>query len=496
MIARLALLVLLLAPAARAAEADRPNIVLIMADDLGWSDIGCYGGEVETPALDRLAKEGLRFRQFYNNAKCTTTRASLVTGLYPRRGKGGLLRPDMTTIGEALKPAGYATVLSGKWHLGMSATTHPYKRGFDEVYGLLDGCCNFFDPGRPDPPYKGGKTRYFTHNDRRITEFPKGYYTTDAFTDHAIENARAAVKSKRPFLLHVTYTAPHYPLHAKPEDIAKYRGKYRDGWDMLRRRRYERQVAMGLVDPKTWPFSEKDSKAYAWETADPDFEDHRMAVYAAMIDCMDRNIGRLMAELETLGVADNTIVMFLSDNGGCSEEPGGRDPKKRTPGVVEDYVAVGPAWGWAQNAPFRRYKSWAHEGGVATPFIVRWPGRVKPGTITDQIGHIIDLLPTLCDAAGAPLPSKVEGASLLPVFRGETRPAPERLCWEWAGNRAIREGRWKLVWDSLVKRWELYDLEADRTETRDLAAEQPERVKEMAARWIAWARETELNTKP
>ena len=290
-----------------AKAAERPNIVLIMCDDMGWSDIGCYGGEVSTPSVNRLAGEGRRFTQFYNNAKFTTTRASILTGLYPRRGKGGLLRQNMVTLGEAMKLAGYQTALSGKWHLGSGEMTHPYRRGFDEYYGLLDGCCNFFNPKQRDPKYKGGRIRKFGHNDRDLTEFPDDYYTTDAFTDHAIECVGKFSKKSKPFFLHICYTAPHYPLHAKPEDIKKYIGKFKMGWDTMRRQRHERMVKMGLIDPK-WQLSGRDSRAYDWKSANHDHEDLRMAVYAAMIDSMDQNIGRLMAALRKSGEADNTLV--------------------------------------------------------------------------------------------------------------------------------------------------------------------------------------------
>ncbi|TWU46938.1 sulfatase-like hydrolase/transferase [Rubripirellula reticaptiva] len=302
--------------------AGRPNIVLIMCDDMGWSDIGCYGGEVETPNLDRMAAEGMRFTQFYNCAKCTTTRASIVTGLHPRR-KGGLLTRKMVTTGEVLAAAGYQTSLSGKWHLGSKDDTHPFLRGFGQYYGLLDGCCNFFDPSIPDPEYKGGRVREFGRNDERITEFPSDFYTTDAFTNHAIEQIKTAAGNKQPFFAHVCYTAPHYPIQAKPQDIEKYIGRFKMGWEEMRQQRYERQIEMGLIDPETWSLSQHDSKAYDWKNADHEFEDRRMAVYAAMIDSMDQNIGRLMQTLEETGVDDNTVVFFLSDNGGCSEEPGG-----------------------------------------------------------------------------------------------------------------------------------------------------------------------------
>ncbi|MBX3435635.1 MAG: arylsulfatase [Pirellulales bacterium] len=469
-----------------------PNVVLVMCDDMGWSDLGCYGGEIATPNIDRLAAQGLRFTQFYNNAKCTTTRASLLTGLLSR--EHGRLDRSMATVGEALQGAGYQTTLVGKWHLGRGPDTHPAHRGFDEFYGLLDGACNYFDPARRDPPYKGGQVRYFARNFTRITEFPADYYTTDAFTDEAIAAVRRMAGEDKPFFLHLCYTAPHYPLHAKPSDVAKYRGTYRDGWEALRRRRFQRQRELGVVGPH-WTLSESDSQAYPWQTADQDFEDLRMAVYAAMVDSLDQNVGRLLQELDALQLANQTVVMLLSDNGGCSEEPGGRDPAVRRPGPVDDYVAVGPAWGWAQNAPFRRYKSWMHEGGVRTPLVVRWPGVVAPGGMTDQLGHVIDLLPTCLDLAGGEHPRRLagrdlvplEGTSLAPIFRGERREPPAELCWEFAGNAAIRRGKWKLVWDSLVKQWELYDIEADPTETHDLAADQPTRAGELAQGYNEWA---------
>lgn len=491
--------------AVHAAAAPRPNFLLIMADDMGFSDISPYGGEIRTPNLERLAREGTRFTQFYNNAKCTTTRAALLSGMYPR-GQGNSIPLHLPTIGEHLRAAGYQTALSGKWHLGSRTPQRPFDRGFDEFYGLMDGCCNFFNPAQPDPEFKGGRVRTFGHNDQLIREFPTNYYTTDAFTDHAIATVRKFSATGKPFFLHLAYTAPHYPLHAPPEDIARYRGKYSQGWEPLRRERHARQLAVGLLDPK-WKLSGTDSGAYDWAKANHDWEDLRMATYAAMVDRMDQNIGRLLGALDTLGLATNTVVMFLSDNGGCTEEPGGRDATQQ-PGIAATYTAVGPAWGWAQNTPFRRHKSWVNEGGISTPFIVRWPGHVKPGALTKEVGHIMDVTPTCLELAGAkPLaelngkPAEpIEGRSLAPVFEGRTRPVPVDLCWEWSGNCAIRRGDMKLVWDTLNKsrRWELYDLAADRTELNDLAAKQPELVKELAAAYERWAKATDrrIPTEP
>lgn len=487
------------APRASGGKSDRPNVVLIMADDMGFSDIGCYGGEIETPNLDRLAAGGLRFTQFYNNAKCTTTRASLLTGLYPRR-TGPLLKPEMVTIGEALRAAGYHTALSGKWHLGPRPPHRPIDRGFDEFYGMMDGACNYFNPAQPDPPFKGGRTRTWAHNATIVKDFPADFYTTDAISDHAARTIRRFAGEGAPFLVHVCYNAPHYPLHARPADIARYLGKYRAGWEALRAERHRRQVAMGLIDPR-WTLPPREREVRPWESDEnKEWEDRRMAVYAAMVHAMDRGIGRILEALREAGVEENTVVMFLSDNGGCAELPGGEDPSQ-VPGIAETYTTCGPGWAYAQNTPFRRYKAWVHEGGISTPLVVRWPGVVQAGSMTGQPGHIIDLMPTLLELAGATYPEAregrktlpLEGLSLVPAFRGETRRGHDTLYWEWAGNRAVRQGKWKLVWDNHLRNWELYDLEADRTETHDLASEDPDRVKAMSAAWLSWAARTGLD---
>ncbi len=495
----------------------RPNIILIMCDDMGFSDIGCYGGEVETPTIDKLAAEGMRFTQFYNNAKCTTTRASILTGLYPRFGKPGHLRSNMVTLGEALKEAGYRTSLSGKWHLLRSKTqkqktpgswfkdfdkvSHPFYRGFDRYYGVLDGCCNFFNPLQADPKYKGGRIRNFGLDGQPVLEFAEDYYTTDAFTDHAIQTIEQSAGKDQPFFVHITYTAPHYPLHAKPEDIAKYRHRFKMGWNEMRKQRWERQKQMKLVD-ESWTLTGEDSKSYSWEESNQDFENHRMAVYAAMIDSMDQNIGRLVKTLDRTGAIDNTVILFLSDNGGCSEEPGGRDPSKRNAGPGDDYVAVGPAWGWAQNAPFRRYKSWVHEGGITTPMVAWWPGKVPAGAINRQPAHIIDLLPTFLELAGSEYPKTYKGHEILPceglsmvsLLKGQSRKGHDQLAWFWSGNKAIRQGDWKLVWDKLIKKWELYNLSVDRCETKDLSVAHPERVEAMQEAYRVWAEKVELKS--
>ncbi len=484
-------------PKAESGTEVRPNILLIMADDMGFSDIGCYGGEVQTPHLDRMAKEGVRFTHFYNNAKCTTTRASLLSGMYPRN-QGNSIPLDIPTIGETMRAAGYQTALSGKWHLGSRSPQRPIDRGFDEYYGLMDGCCNFFNPAQPDPEAKGNKVRVFGHNDQLIKEFPKDFYSTDAFASHAIETIKQFHSVGKPFFLHLAFTSPHYPLHARPEDIQKYRGKYKMGWEELRRQRHARQLQLGILDPK-WKLSLTDSASYDWSHANQDWEDHRMATYAAMIDRMDYNIGRVLETLQLLGIDENTIVMFLSDNGGCTEEPGGRDDTQE-PGIVSTYTAVGPAWGWAQNTPFRRYKSWVNEGGISTPLIVRWPGKIPASTMTHEVGHIIDVLPTCLEVSHSEPMQEIrgktvapmEGKSLLPLFMNQTRAGHEQLYWEWSGNCAVREGRWKLVWDSLNKprAWQLFDMQEDRTELNDLASVHPERVAKMTALYQTWAEKT------
>lgn len=487
---------------------ERPNIVLIMVDDMGWSDIGPYGAEIiQTPNLDRMAAEGLRFKQFYNNAKCTTTRASLLTGLYPRKGGKGieLLDDRMITLGEGLRLAGYQTGLSGKWHNGSQSPHRPVDRGFDRSYGLWDGCCNFFDPNQADPKFKGGRVRFFGEDDRRITEFPDDFYTTDAFADRAAGMIREFANSQQPYFLYVPFTAPHYPLHAKPEDIAKYKGKFSIGWDELHKRRHQKTIELGLVDSK-WKLPPRDREAQAWESApNKEWQNQRMEVYAAMIDAVDQGIGRIMQAIKESGADDNTLVMFLSDNGSCAESPGGEENFEHVPGPREFYSHVGPSWAYAQNSPFRRYKVRMHEGGIATPMIARWPGAVPANSMTDQVGHIIDLLPTFMDLANTDYPRTyqdkkirpAEGISLASVLKSPQKVSErsEPLFWCFAGNRAVRDGKWKLAWDTKIKSWELYDIVADRTEMHDLAADNPEKTQQLAKAWEEWAAMTGVKIK-
>lgn len=482
----------------------RPNIVLIMADDMGYSDIGCYGSEIATPHLDRLAAEGLRFTQFYNNARCCPTRAALLTGLYPHQaGMGGMvsmgdragpspyqgfLSDRCVTLAEVLRTAGYCTYMSGKWHVGEKRPNWPTDRGFERYFGLISGASNYFVLDQ---------SRAMAKDDQPFVPDDPTFYMTDAFSKAAVNFIEQHAKSKadEPFFLYLSYTAPHWPLHAWPEDIAKYRGKYKQGWDELRKQRHQRMIEMGIVEA-AWPLSPRDPKSPPWDKVsveDQDDFDLRMAVYAAQIDRMDQGIGTVLAAIRRAGVEENTLIMFLSDNGGCAEEV--RRTKGVPAGGKESFLSYGQAWANASNTPYRMYKHFAHEGGIGTPFIAHWPAVIREsGKTTPQVGHIIDVMATCLDAAGSRYPSlyrdtiitPLEGKSLLPVFEGKIRAGHEVLYWEHMGNRAVRKGDWKLV--ALADQpWELYDLAADRTELHDVAAKHPDRVSELADLYEAWA---------
>ena len=500
----------------------RPNIVVILADDLGYSDLGCYGGEIETPHLDRLAAGGLRFSQFYNNAICIVTRASLLTGLYPRQVDVGELR-RCVTLGEVLRAAGYRTLMSGKWH----QAGRPDQRGFDRYYGLLSGCSNHFNPGRkrPDEAFPGkkfpGDDPSFFVDGRVVQPFtpPRSFYSTDVFTDRAIDYVKEwHEEPDRPFFLFLSYTVPHYPLHAPAADIARYRGRYLAGWDRLRERRLQQMQSLGLVDP-AWSLSRRSPHAPAWESiTDKQHWDLKMAVYAAMVDRMDRNIGRLIKTLRALDAWENTLVLFLSDNGPSNENR--TSTPDIPPGRVDSYWTVDLPWANLSNTPFRYFKRWHHEGGISTPLIASWPRVIRQhGKIIREVGHVIDIMATCVDLAGADYPGRagvapMEGVSLRPVFEGRSLKRNRPLFWNHRGTwRAVRQGRWKLVspdqtvqynpWrlnrkgrrvqpapadlDSL---WELYDLKLDRTERHNLSKKFPDRVTRMANMYKAWERRT------
>ena len=477
------------------AEQSKPNIILIMVDDMGYSDIGCYGGEVKTPNIDMLAKNGLRFTQFYNTAKCHTTRAELLTGNYAYQ-IGDQRMEYGATFGEVLRPAGYRTLISGKWHQGPLPTT----RGFDRYYGLADGCCNFFNPGiearsGEGPPGRKGrsKVRRWAIEDQAIMGYtdpdPK-FYTTDAFTTYAIERLEEYKGEDKPFMLYLPYTAPHYPLHAWPEDIAKYRGKYKLGWDAIREQRFQRMKEMGIISEnhKLTPRASKEWDSLSEEQKDE--EDLKMAVYAAMIDRVDQNLGRLFAKVRELGEWDNTLILFLTDNGACPEQP--NTTPDIPPGPVESYRTVSVGWANASNTPYRKFKSTDYEGGIRTPFIAHWPAVIKPGTMTKQVGHIIDVSATFMDMTGAKYPAEINGKktrppvgrSLLPIFQGKEREPHSEIFWRFNRANAIREGNLKAI--RAGKSWELYDLSEDPTETTNLAKERPEKTKELARKWEKW----------
>ena len=530
-----------------AEPARRPNIIVILSDDVGFSDIGCYGGEIATPNLDALAKGGVRFKQFYNTARCCPTRASLLTGLHPHQagighmmedrgleGYRGNLNRSCVTIAEALKPAGYRNYAVGKWHVTPGQTakaqadTHnwPLQRGFDRYYGTIHGAGSYFDPSSlvrdnniltvaNDPEYQ-----------------PKEFYYTDAIADHAVKFIREHGREHRaqPFFLYTAFTAAHWPLHAKDSDIAKYKGRYDGGYEPVRSARRAKLKQLGLLDDK-WDAQPPSDQ---WDAVkNKAFESRCMEVYAAQLDCMDQGIGRILAELKAQGQFEDTLILYLQDNGGCAEgigrgtnftaragnpslPPMDREARqhdstpKQTragwpvrqglgvmPGGADTYIAYGRGWAQVSNTPFREYKHWTHEGGISTPLIAHWPTGVaasRRGALEAQPGQLVDIMATCLDVAGASYPSEhrgekikpLEGTSLRPVFAGKAIERTRPLVWEHEGNRAIRDGKWKLVAKE-GKPWELYDLEADRGELHNLAAAQPDRVKKMSASWDAWA---------
>ena len=542
-------------PAAVAAE--RPNIIVILADDMGYSDIGCYGAEIATPNLDSLAKGGVRFTQFYNTARCCPTRASLLTGLHPHQagighmmdddgleGYRGTLNRRCVTIAEALKPAGYHSYAVGKWHVspGQNAkqlantSNWPLQRGFERYYGTIHGAGSYWDPSA------------LVRDNKQITaandpEYrPAEFYYTDAVSEHAVRFIRdhARDHAQEPFFLYVAYTAAHWPMHAKEADIAKYRGRYDAGFGVIRDARWARQQQLGVVDAK-WRSS---PLVGDWSNVkDKAFDARCMEVYAAMIDCMDQGIGRVVAELKERGQLDNTLILYLQDNGACAEtvgrgpkaEPRGAQPTlpvmspdafqvnstpKQTrdgwpvrqgygvmPGGPDTYVAYGRDWANVSNTPFREYKHWVHEGGISTPFIAHWPAGIAEannGRIEKQPGQLPDIMATVLDVSGAKYPAErdgqaitpPEGVSLRPAFSGQPLGRTRPLVWEHEGNRAIREGDWKLVAKGLHAPWELYDLAADRTELHDLAAAEPARVVALGAQWDAWAKRANVWPSP
>ncbi len=490
--------------AARSEEAaPRPNIIVILADDMGFSDIGCYGSEIPTPNLDALAANGLRFSQFHNTGRCCPTRASLLTGLYPHQagvghmvedrgapGYQGRLNDTCVTIAEVLKPAGYFTAMSGKWHIGQNHGVTPTSRGFDRSLNAPAGGFYFPDAPRAELFLNGEK---ISNNDPRL---PENWYSTDLWTTFGLKFIDEAIAEKKPFYLHLCENAPHFPLQAPAEDIARFRGKYKSGWGAIRDSRYAKQIELGLID-KSWAKTRRPEQVKAWNSltdAERDRFDHIMATYAACVYRMDKAIGDLVNGLKQRGVFENTIILFMSDNGGNAEA--GPDGKNEgDPATGKSNWFCGMSWAFAQNTPFRLFKHYNHEGGIASPLVVHWPkGITAKNELRDQPSHLIDIMPTCVELAGARYPetfkdkpiTPMEGKSLVGAFGGKPIQR-DALYWEHEGNAAVRAGDFKLVRQGRNAPWELYQIGKDRTELHNLAASEPEKVSELTALWEAWA---------
>jgi len=483
----------------------KPNIILISADDLGWSDIGCYGSEVHTPNLDKLGEGGMRFTNFHNTSKCFPSRACLMTGVYAQQNNYHKTHrnpiTNAVTIGEVLRTAGYRTMWSGKHH----GLENPVTRGFDRYYGLKDGACNYFNPGdqRPGegmPARKGqpgNKTKRAWCIDsvmyQPYTPEAKDFYTTDYFTNYAVDWLEEYKKEEKPFFLYLAYTAPHDPLMAWPEDIAKYEGKYNPGYEPIRNARYKKQLEMGLIDD-TYKLSEATHKNWE-ELADSVLSEEirKMEVYAAMIDRMDQNIGRVLSKLKEIGKDENTLIMFVSDNGASSEMVRIKDDYGEI-GTMTLWSSLGGDWANVGNTPFRYFKNYSYEGGINTPFIAWWPGKIKPKSFSKFPGHFIDMMATLVDITGAEYPHEfnnqqitpLQGQSLLPVFNGEETNREKPIFWEWRRGQAVYSDGFKIVKNGLDKPFDLYDLKNDPTETINLAEKNPEKVKELTQYFNDW----------
>lgn len=517
--AGLALLAIFLLPVpvfSQTRPAERPNVLVILVDDMGFSDIGCYGSEIPTPNIDALATGGVRFTQFYNTARCSTTRASLLTGLYPHQaGMGyldGLRKPESqgtharlhdrcVTMAEVLGAAGYHTSIVGKWHLGQQNGTPPWERGFQRTASTQFGELYF-------PKERSREACKYVYLDGR--KVPAGspelgtntWYSTFLFTDWALKFVDDAKAQSKPFFLYFAHGAPHFPLKAPQEVIAKYRGTYKAGWDALREARYKRQIELGIVDPK-WPLAPRPADVPAWDSLSPEDQDRYdaiMAVYAAMIDCVDQSVGRLVTGLRERGQLDNTLILFLSDNGGNAES-GPRGITEGAPlGGPDSRVFLGMCWATLNNTPFRRYKHFTNEGGISTPLIAHWPAGIpaaRNGKLETQPGHLIDLMATACDVSGALYPAEfkghrilpMEGLSLMPAFAGQPLHRVKPLFWEHEGNRAVRSGPFKLVM-KYKGPWELYNIDEDRTEQRNIIAKFPAMRDHLIRQWEDWAATT------
>ncbi len=499
---------------AAATPAKRPNIVVIMADDMGFSDLGCFGSEIPTPHLDALATAGLRFTQFYNTGRCCPTRAALMTGLYPHQagighmtadqglpGYRGTLSENAVTIAEVLRPAGYFTIMTGKWHLSSKPDSVPATRGFDRSLNGVAGGVYF-----PQP--QGTFFLNGTAIPHDSPSLPRDWYSTDLWTDFALRFIDEARAEKKPFFVYLAHNAPHFPLQAPEADIARFRGKYLAGWDQLAAERHRRQVASGLVDSR-WQPAPRPASVKPWASLSPDEQtrfDTLMAVYAACVSRLDTAVGHLVAGLRERGELENTLLLFFADNGGNPEAgPQGRLLGPGAPGSANSTLFCGESWAWMQNTPFRRYKHFNDEGGIASPFIAHWPaGIAARNEFRRQPAHLIDIMATCVDLGRAPYPQAragkpvlpPEGTSLAPAFAGQPLARRAPLFGEHEGNAFVRDGDWKAVRVGYRAAWELYDLGRDRTEQHDLAARQPERLRELAAQWDAWARRAQVTPYP
>ncbi|AYD47521.1 arylsulfatase [Arachidicoccus soli] len=505
----------------------KPNIILILADDMGFSDLNCYGGvKTQTPNINKLASEGIRFTQFYNNAWCSPTRASLLTGLYPQQvGMGqlanakegptgpyqGYLSNNCVTLAEVLKLAGYNTLMSGKWHVGEAPSHWPIQRGFDHYFGLISGAANYFDITKTKIDTSISKQKLVRHmaiDGKPYFPPKKGFYMTQAITSHALQMLDDYGQKDKPFFLYLAYTAPHWPLQALPEDIARFKGAFNEGWDSLREERYLRQLRLGII-PDDRKLSPRDKEVPNWSSLSSKEQKEmaeKMAVYAAQIYRMDAGIGEVLQKLQSLRKEDNTIVIFMSDNG-ASAEGGiwGFDSRHNglPAGGVDSYMSYGQSWANMSNTPFQYYKTWLHEGGISAPLIVKWPNVIakkRDGSIIKQTpalsGHVIDIMPTLCEIAGASYPKfyrgkkilPLEGNSLLPIIKEDKkRDRLQPLYWALNGHKAMLMGNWKIVTAKMSAPWELYNIQNDRSELNNLAHKYPDKVKKMAAMWQTWA---------
>ncbi|MEH6406622.1 MAG: arylsulfatase, partial [Leeuwenhoekiella sp.] len=518
-------------------ESQPPNIVVILADDLGYSDLGCYGGEISTPNLNYLAENGLRFTQFYNTSRCCPSRASLLTGLYNHdagigemtedrniSGYRGHITENTVTLAEVLKSAGYNTAMSGKWHVSNTVvqdtpekqlewlnhhTSHPLfspeeqyptNRGFDKYYGNIWGVVDYFDPFS------------LVNGTEPVDSVPDDYYHTNAINDTAVAYIKSFAKDEKPFFLYVAETAPHWPLMALPEDIEKYKDTYIKGWEKTREDRYNRMLKMGLIDSSTTKLSERWEDDLQWnDNPKKEYDARAMAVHAAMVDRMDQGIGNIINALKESGQLDNTLIVFLSDNGASAENAAAYGPGFDRPGetragkkIIYDtdkntvvgpetvYASIGQRWANVSNTPYRYWKAESYEGGIHTPMIAFWPKGItaKEGSYTDQVAHVMDFMSTFIDVSGAKYPKEFngneivpnQGQSLLPIFKGETRAGHDILFNEHYGAQYARAGDWKLVKNN-NEDWHLYNITEDKTETNDVSSQNPEKVKELDSLW-------------